>query len=183
MPDDHTVSAITFGSAMVDTIAVLQSDSIEKISLSNAHSQFLLVEPGRKVEAEEITTHIGGGALNTAVCLARLGCDVMPVVKTGRDPSFDLVEAHCQVNNLNSDGLIITENAPTGAAVMIASHEKNAAIFTQRGANTKLASGDLDALKGIDTGLIHAAGLSGDSANMLPEIAKFAKHTRCFLFQ
>ncbi len=180
MPDKPKVSAITFGSAMVDTIAVLQSDSVEKISLSNAHSQFLLVEPGRKIEAEEITTHIGGGALNTAVCLARLGCEVMPVVKTGKDPSLDLVEAHCKKNQLNVDGMIISHNDPTGAAVMIASHEKNAAIFTQRGANTKLVKEDLVALRSVSVDLVHAAGLSGESANMLPEIASLAKKTGAF---
>jgi len=79
------MKAITFGSAMIDIITVIDSDSIEQLSLSNAHQQFLLVEPGRKVEAQSITRHIGGGALNTAVSFARLGCDVYPIVKTGDD--------------------------------------------------------------------------------------------------
>ncbi len=174
------LKAVTFGSAMVDTIAVLQSESIEKISFSNSENQFLLVEPGRKVEAESIATHIGGGGLNTAVCLSRLGCDVMPLVKTGNDQSHNHVHDHCLENKLRTEGIIVAARETTGAAVMIASHEKNAAIFTNRGANTKLVKSDLKLLNSENPKLIHAAGLSGESANMLPEISKFAH--RCDAF-
>jgi len=172
--------AATFGSAMVDIIAVLESDSIEKISLSNAHQQYLLVEPGRKVEAETISTHIGGGALNTAVCLARLGCNVTPIVKTGTDANRDHVVDHCKNNNIETSGMLISQDGSTGSAVMIASHDKNAAIFTHRGANTMLVEKDLNIMPLTDFDLVHAAPLSGDSAAMLPEISARAKAAGAF---
>ncbi|MEM9278048.1 MAG: carbohydrate kinase family protein [Pseudomonadota bacterium] len=175
------VEAVTFGSAMVDIIAVLQSDSIEQISLSNAHQQFLLVEPGRKVEASSISTHIGGGGLNTAVCLARLGCSVSPVVKTGTDPSRDHVIDHCEKHGLLKTRLLTDEIHNTGSAVMIASHDKNAAIFTQRGANTTLVASDVDEVSPLDAGLVHIAPLSGDSADMLPIISELAKQKGAFV--
>ena len=40
--------------------------------LSNATTSFLLVEPGRKIEAESITIHVGGGAVNAGERLADL---------------------------------------------------------------------------------------------------------------
>ena len=174
------MKAVTFGSAMVDIIAVLKSDSIEKISLSNAHQQFLLVEPGRKVEADSITTHIGGGAMNTAVCLSRLGCEVSPLVKTGEDASRDHVLAHADANGVKTQNMLIDQQQSTGSAVMIASHEKNSAIFTQRGANTTLVEADLstEVLKGMD--LVHCAPLSGNSAKVLPIIANLAKNAGAF---
>ncbi|MEO0327675.1 MAG: carbohydrate kinase family protein [Pseudomonadota bacterium] len=174
------IPALTFGSAMVDTIAVLASDSIEHLSLSNAHQQFLLVEPGRKVEAQAITTDIGGGALNTAVSLSLLGCAAAPVVKTGNDASRAHVLEHC--NNFQLDVSCILEDAAdsTGSAVMIASHDKNAAIFTNRGSNTRLINSDIEALSFTDLDLIHAAPLSGDSALMLPTIAKLAEDHGAF---
>jgi sugar/nucleoside kinase (ribokinase family) len=169
------MKAVTFGSAMVDIIAVLESDSIEKLSLSNAHQQFLLVEPGRKVEASSISTHIGGGGLNTAVSLSKLGCDVAPVVKAGDDPSRDHVIDHCEQHGLDTTKILRDPENHTGSAVMIASHDKNAAIFTQRGANTTLDEKDLATVSPLETDLVHIAPLSGESASLLPQISKLAE--------
>ena len=175
------MKAITFGSAMVDIIAVLKSESIEQISLSNAHQQFLLVEPGRKVEANSITTNIGGGGINTAASLAKLGCFVQPIVKTGNDPSRDHVIDHCESFGLDVGRMLLDPSESTGSAVMIASHEKNAAIFTQRGANTTLSNEDLANVGAMDADLVHIAPLSGASANMLPAIAEKANQAETFV--
>ncbi len=166
---------------MVDIIAVLKSESIEQISLSNAHQQYLLVEPGRKVEASSITTNIGGGGLNTAVALSKLGCDVRPVVKTGDDPSRDHVLDHCKSSDLDTGLMLLDGSESTGSAVMIASHDKNAAIFTQRGANTTLSVSDLSQLGSLDAELVHIAPLSGNSANMLPKISQQARLSGAFV--
>ncbi len=174
------MKAITFGSAMVDIITVISSESIEQISLSNSNQQYLLVEPGRKVEAETITRHIGGGALNTGVCLTKLGCEVGPVVKMGDDVPRDYIVKHCLSHELNIEKFLIDEAQSTGSAVMIASHEKNAAIFTHRGANTTLVQSDLDKIIPLKADIIHAAPLSGASANMLPAISQLAKEAGSF---
>ena len=177
----HALKAMTFGSAMVDIIVVLNSNSVEKLTLSNAQSQFLLIEPGQKLEARSITTHIGGGALNTGISFSRLGCDVLPIVKTGKDASKDHVTGHCTENGLSVEGIITTDEEPTGSAVMIASHERNAAIFTQRGANTTLNSEDVRNVTFAGFDIVHIAPLSGNSALCLPQIAKCAKEAGCFL--
>ena len=174
------MKAITFGSAMIDIITVVSSQSIEQLSLSNSNRQFLLVEPGRKVEAETITRHIGGGALNTGVCFCKLGCEASPIVKMGDDVPRDYIVKNCTDHGLNMDMVLIDETQSTGSAVMIASHEKNAAIFTQRGANTSLVESDLDAVKQLEADIVHAAPLSGDSADMLPMISELAKSAGAF---
>ena len=174
------MKAISFGSAMIDIITVISSESIEQISLSNSNQHYLLVEPGRKVEAETITRHIGGGALNTGVCFAKLGCDASPIVKMGNDVPRDYIMKNCIDHGLSMDKVLIDENQTTGSGVMITSHEKNAAIFTHRGANTTLTQADLDAFSPLKADIIHAAPLSGTSANMLPVISKMAKETGAF---
>lgn len=174
------MKAITFGSAMIDIITVVSSPSIEQLSLSNSKRQFLLVEPGRKVEAETITRHVGGGALNTAVCFTKLGCEASPIVKMGDDVPRDYIVKNCIDHGLNMDGVLIDEAQSTGSAVMIASHEKNAAIFTQRGANTSLVQSDLDKVKDLKADIVHAAPLSGHSADMLPAISEMAKSEGAF---
>ncbi|MGC1353044.1 MAG: hypothetical protein WA858_25220 [Xanthobacteraceae bacterium] len=40
-----------------------------------------MLEEGRKTEAEEVSTHVGGGAVNVSVAMARLGLDVAVLAK------------------------------------------------------------------------------------------------------
>ena len=79
------MKVLTVGSAMIDTIAIIDSDRIERMSMLNADSSFLLLEEGRKTEAQEISTHPGGGAVNAAVAMARLEMGVSLLAKLGTD--------------------------------------------------------------------------------------------------
>jgi ribokinase len=74
------MKVLTIGSAMIDTIAIIGSARIERMTMLNAESSFLLLEEGRKTEAEEVSTHAGGGAVNAAVAMARLGMDELSAV-------------------------------------------------------------------------------------------------------
>ena len=65
------MKVLTVGGAMIDTIAIIASDRIERMTMKNADNSFLLIEEGRKTEATEISTHVGGGAVNAAVAMAR----------------------------------------------------------------------------------------------------------------
>ena len=61
------------------------------MSRINADSSFLLLEEGRKSDAIEISTSVGGGAINAAVAMARLGLDVGTLVKLGKDARAESV--------------------------------------------------------------------------------------------
>ena len=85
------MKALTVGGAMIDTIAIIASDRIERMRMTNADNAFLLLEEGRKTEALELSTHVGGGAVNAAVAMARLGLDVGAFVKLGKDARAETV--------------------------------------------------------------------------------------------
>jgi ribokinase len=53
------MKVLTIGSATIDTIAIIDSARIERMTMRNADSSFLLLEEGRKTEAEEVSTHTG----------------------------------------------------------------------------------------------------------------------------
>ena len=179
--------ALTVGSAVIDTITILNPDKIERISFNNAHSQFLLVEPGHKIDAQAITLHVGGGALNTAVALSRLGYYVSPLVRTGDDVERERILSYCTTQGLNIELVRKDALLPTGASVMIASHDRNAAIFTRRGANTALDQTDVQAAKGLTLedgkpcDLVHIAPLSGDSTEILPDLLEMAVRWKAFI--
>jgi len=168
------MKALTIGGATIDTIAIIESDRIERMSMLNAESSFLLLEEGRKTEALEVSAHCGGGAANAAVALARLGFEVAALVKVGRDERADLILSRLKEEGVGTQWVVPDARAPTGASVLISSHERNAAVFTFRGANTLLEPGDLkEAAFAVD--LVYVANLSNQSADCYPEIITQAK--------
>jgi ribokinase len=165
---------LSVGGAMIDTIAIIDSDRIERMSMLNADSSFLLLEEGRKTEAEEVSTHPGGGAVNAAVAMARLGMDVAVLAKLGTDARADAILARLAQEGVSSRWTMRDSRAPTGASVLISSHDRNAAIFTFRGANTLLEVKDLrDDAFAVD--VVYIANLSNESADCFPTIVSHAK--------
>lgn len=159
---------------MIDTIAIIESERIERMSMLNAEASFLLIEEGRKTEAIEVSTHCGGGAVNTAVAMSRLGLDVSTLVKLGRDARADVILERLKAEGVSGRWVIRDPGAPTGASVLISSHDRNAAVFTFRGANTLLEPGDLpDDAFAAD--LVYVSGLSNRSADCFPVIVDKAK--------
>jgi len=73
---------------MIDTIAIIESDRIERMSMLNAEASFLLIEEGRKTESIEVSTHCGGGAINTAT-----GARLVPA-EAVEGPVFAVIQPH-----------------------------------------------------------------------------------------
>src|SRR5215469_15556681 len=110
------MKALTVGSAMIDTIAIIDSDRIERMPMLNAASSFLLLEEGRKTEAGEISAHCGGGAVNAAVAMARLGLDAAILAKLGTDERADTILAHLAQERVSTRFVRRDPRLPTGAA-------------------------------------------------------------------
>jgi ribokinase len=168
------MKALCVGGAMIDTIAVIADDRIERMTMRNAETSYLLLEEGRKNEADEISTHCGGGAVNVAVCLARLGHDVATVIKLGQDGRAETLLSRLAEEGVSTRYAMRDGRAPTGASVLLSAHDRNAAIFTFRGANTLLEPHDLrkDAFA---ADLVYVASLSNESADCFPLIVAHAK--------
>jgi len=168
------MKAICIGGATVDSIATIDSDHIERMSMLNAETSFLLLEEGRKTEALDISTHCGGGAINAAVALARLGLETGVLVKLGPDARADFILARLTAEGISPRWIVRDDKAPTGASVIISSHERNAAVFTFRGANALLTPRDI-ASEAFNVDLAYIAGLPGRSGDCFPHIIAEAK--------
>ena len=168
------MKALSIGGAMIDTIAIIASDRIERMTMMNADTSFLLLEEGRKTEAVEISTHVGGGAVNAAVCMARLGLDVAALVKLGKDARAETIFTRLMAEGISTRWTVRDGRAPTGASVLLSSHDSNAAIFTFRGANTLLEEADLRA-EAFAGDVVYVSSLSNESADAFPIIVARAK--------
>ncbi|MCF8480085.1 MAG: carbohydrate kinase family protein [Rhodospirillum sp.] len=168
------MQVLTIGGAMIDTIAIIDSDRIERMVMFNAESSYLLLEEGGKTEAQEVSTHTGGGAVNCAISMARLGLDVSTLVKLGQDERAETIMARLMDEGVSTRWISRDGRAPTGASVLISSHDRNAAIFTFRGANSFMEPVDLreDAFA-VD--VVYIASLTNKSAECFPLIIEKAK--------
>lgn len=174
------MKALCVGGAMIDTIAIIESSAIERMELLNAGTSFLLLEEGRKTEALEVSTHCGGGAINTAVALARLGLTCSVLIKLGADLRAEQILARLADEGISVSWVSRDSRAPTGASVHVSSHDRNAAVFTFRGANTLLAPPDLhDGAFEVD--LVYIANLSNEAATCFPLIVEKAKRARALV--
>lgn len=167
------MKVLTVGGAMIDTIAIIENSAIERMSLQNAGASFLLLEDGRKTEALDISMHCGGGAINTSIAFARLGFDCATLVKLGDDRRADQIIARLDEEGVSTRWIKRDARAPTGSSVMVSSHDRNAAVFTFRGANTLLSADDVD-VAAFAVDLVYIANLSNEAAIAFPRLVEAA---------
>lgn len=174
------MKAVTIGSATIDVITIVDPERIERMTLVNEDKSYLWLEAGRKIPARSITSHVGGGACNTAVNLARRGWAVETLARTGHDLNGAAVREHLEKAGVSQVRLSESADVATGVSSMIASHDRNATIFVHRGANETLCADDIGAgFEGVD--MVHIAPLSGESADAFPAFAARAKADGAFV--
>lgn len=162
-------------------MAVIPSEAIEQVALPNQSGSFLLLEPGQKLEAHAIVTHIGGGAVNAAISLKRQGLDVAPVLSIGQDVNGDKLLAELKAQHIPTGCIHRHPNQPTAVSVMVVSHDHNAVIFTRRGANGFMDDAMVaeSVFEGCD--LVYITNLSNQSVHLWPTIVSRAKAAGAFV--
>jgi ribokinase len=106
--------------------------------------------------------------------MARLGLDVATLAKLGHDDRAAMILARLETEGISPRWIRRDGNAPTGASVLLSSHDRNAAVFTFRGANTLLEPKDLDD-DAFAVDLVYVSNLSNQSADCYPLIIEKAK--------
>ncbi|MEX0582738.1 MAG: carbohydrate kinase family protein, partial [Sneathiella sp.] len=175
------LTALTIGSATIDVIASVADQDIERMTMHNATSSFLLLEEGRKIDVSSIKSSVGGGGTNSAVALARLGCRTSAFVKTGKDIEGAKIREVLESEKIDTSLIIADDALPTGQAIMVMSHVRNPTIFTNRGANTALNKDEINPSLFQQKDLVYIASLSGNSAACLTHITRLAKEAGAFV--
>ena len=102
------------------------------------------------------------------------------VIKLGQDDRGKAIEAALKNENVGGGYIIHTAEAATGASVLISSHERNAAIFTFRGANSLIVNDDVP-LASCARDVVYIASLSDTSADAYPFIVNQASEQGAFI--
>ncbi|MCF8474851.1 MAG: carbohydrate kinase family protein [Emcibacter sp.] len=173
--------ALSIGTVMIDIITVIANNDIELMTLHNLTSSYLMLEQGRKIESQSIDTYVGGGAANTAVCMSRLGMKMDILALVGKDLNAEKILSRLKEENIALDHMNVVQDVGSGVAVHISSHDRNAAIFTHRGANCNLTEDHVKAIDFTKYKLVYITNLSNQSADHFPLIVKRAAKAHCFI--
>lgn len=156
------LNLLTVGSATIDIFTTLGNQEVERLTLHNADSSFMLLEEGSKGDADSIEDYFGGGAVNTAVAAARLGAKVDCLVKVGDDLDADRMVERLGQENISANCFIRAGGQKTGRAVLIDGRMRNPTIFSARGANTTLDWNDVSSVwRDKHWQSVHISPLSG----------------------
>ncbi len=165
---------ITIGGATTDTFVETDRAKIMHIDTPTTKHGYLCFDYGEKIEMDQLAYDIGGGATNAAVNFSNLGFNTGIVVKIGRDLNSQAVLERLKQRNVD-DSMVIRCDEKTGFSVILTSFEGDRTVLMHRGANSRIKMKDLDYEKIKNTKWIYFASLSGDSNEILDEMAEFAE--------
>ena len=103
--------------------------------------------PGETIMGGTFFMNAGGKGANQAVAAARLGGNVTLVAKVGNDIFGRKSIDGFKKENINTDFIFITENVPSGTALIIINEEGENCIVVAPGANAELLPADIEQVK------------------------------------
>ena len=170
---DNLYDVITVGSNTIDTF--VYTDRVGSVSMktAEAESSFICYPLGSKLRVNELDFYTGGGGVNTAVCLSRLGLKVGYIGAVGKGINGKTVLKELKSEKVDFLG-VINPDKKTGFSVVLDSIERHRTILTHRGANDYIKPEDLDFEK-FKTGWFHFSAMLGDSLETLCKIAEYAR--------
>lgn len=162
---------ITIGSISTDIFMVSHSNKIELIRV-HGHED-LGIPVGGKVLVEETHTAIGGGGANCAVCFSRLGFKTAYLGKAGADRRGDDLLSELKRENV---AFIGPRDGETGLSCIL-SGIKNRTIFSYRGTNNNLRTGEVQ-WKKLDARWFYLGSLMGESWKTCVKVAQYASRKK-----
>lgn len=87
---------------------------------------------GKKIGVNDVIGTCGGGADNTAVALARLGCDAGFSGVTGDDQWGDAIKKNFEKEGVRTNGLIVIEHEPTSFSLILNAPSGERTILTHK---------------------------------------------------
>ncbi|NPV47420.1 MAG: carbohydrate kinase family protein [Armatimonadetes bacterium] len=165
---------VSIGSATQDVFVFSQGTQIHRLQTIDGEQAFLAFEYGAKVRVEEMFISVGGGAVNTAIAIARLGLHTAIVCETGDDDAACRICAALQEGGVDTSMVVRNPRISTGYSVIITGFDGDRTVLVHRGASTDLSRREIDWERVAQTRWIYLGSMAGASAQLWDDIAAFA---------
>lgn len=129
---------------------------------------YLKIPFGEKLISEDTFYGYGGGAVNVAVCGARLGLKTASVCNIGKEGTGSVVLNYLKSEGVNVNFVNRDISLHTGLSVLIVGKDGEHTGFLERGANNHLYLRKPTCIR--KTKWLYVSSLTGESEKNLPEI-------------
>lgn len=162
---------ITIGGATRDIFFKIDGTKKKKTP-KVLEADYLMLPYGEKLVSEETFYTYGGGAANTAICLARLGLKTAPVCNVGTEGTGSLLVNVLKKQKVNTSLVKRDKYHHTGLSLFILGDDNEHTGILERGANDylKLSNADFKPAHWF-----YVSSLTGEAASYLPLIFDYAK--------
>ncbi len=139
---------ITIGGATRDISFFTNEGIFIKNHKDILRQELLAFEYGAKIKVNRFNYSYGGGAANSAVCLANFGFNVSSIMTVGDDENGREIVKNLKARGVKTDLLKINKKEGSGTSFILVAPTGERIIFAQRGANNllKLEARDLKEL-------------------------------------
>jgi sugar/nucleoside kinase (ribokinase family) len=144
-----------------------------------------LPEKGRLVLVDEMSLHTGGGAINTATALARLGLPVQVVGKIGSDPFGDFLVSALTRRGISTRGVARDPDVGTSSTMVMVDDDGERSFVHYIGANARLTLDDVDLAMLNRASILYVTGalvLPGIDGEPTAELMKQARERGVLTF-
>ena len=161
----------TIGSATQDIFLLYEGAETTHLHTVDQQGTYLLLPEGAKIDIPKIKYSSGGGAVNVAMGLTKLGHSVEAFFKTGNDQFGKQIKEDLAAKNIGSTYCLVDATHSTAVSVIVPSRTQDHAALCYRGANRYLSSREFpgDILNEID--LLFLGPLGGSSTALISDIA------------
>ncbi len=139
--------------------------SDEGLVLDNRHDllrqQVLAFELGAKIVVEDFYYSFGGGAANSAVCLANFGMKVACLAPVGDDLNGQLILGNLRQRGVSTRLMQKVKGEASSFSFVLVTPSGERIIFVQRGANNRLQVGAAERQAVSRSKNIYIASLAG----------------------
>ncbi len=162
---------ICCGSSTIDVFGDTSSELI-RIKTKRYMEDHICYPSGVKLLLKDLNFQLGGGGINTALAMVKLGLKVAYLGAIGKDANGDLVISKLKKNKIDFIG--VRDKNQTGYAIILDSLIHDRTILKYSGANNHLYYKDINKNK-LKTKWFYLTSMVEESFKTLERLAKFAK--------
>ncbi|HAU30071.1 TPA: hypothetical protein DCW54_00315 [Candidatus Dependentiae bacterium] len=161
------MNAVTIGSAVCDV--TLSGTALQSHAYLSHHA-------GSKVPIEEVIMRAGGGAINSALIMHKLGIQTYPVCCFGTDPFSNTIQTTLTQNNIYVDYVKISDKSKTALSFLLPHESNQTTILTYKGAGTTLDYQWAETITNRSWDIVYIAPISGPLNQHLVALVNKIRH-------
>ena len=130
---------ITIGSATLDVFVESKEANIVSVTSLNRKTEFMSFPYGSKLEIDNFSFAVGGGAVNSAINFSKLGFSTSTIVKLGKDFQSKTILKKIDSKNVDTSNIIKSSNEISGFSVILLSFQGDRTVLAHRGTNATIS--------------------------------------------